>query len=134
MPRHPGASFLQLAAGPGRHCAALQPGLSASVCSHLLWLLKNRTGTMSSATSNTHLVDSSINQIAQPVSTSIANVAFMKILYCKSCHPLSSQSRCTIFRFRAIHFICHGTGINDKLLSTRLYRNLCCEKFQIRAF
>ena len=42
-----------------RHCAALQPGPSASVCSRLLWLLKIKTGTMSSATSNTHLVGSS---------------------------------------------------------------------------
>ena len=65
MPRHPGASFLQLAAGPGTAFAGCRAALGASVCSHLLWLLKIRTGTMSSATSNTHLVESSINLCRQ---------------------------------------------------------------------
>ena len=62
MPRHPEADphFYSSLPGPGPSLQALRrpaAGPSASVCSRLLWLLKIKTGTMSSATSNTHLVE-----------------------------------------------------------------------------
>ena len=64
--------------------AGCRAALGASVCSHLLWLLKIRTGTMSSApTSNSHLNIVESSKSSSAVATSIANRAFIEISYCK---------------------------------------------------